>query len=34
MVATEMAQMYEAPIETVSKDVKAFSERLKKKGLL
>jgi hypothetical protein len=34
MVATEMAQMYEAPVEIVSKDVMAFAERLKQKGLL
>lgn len=33
-VATEIAQMYEAPIEIVAKDVQAFAERLRQKGLL
>lgn len=33
-VATEIAQMYEAPVEIVAKDVQAFAERLRQKGLL
>lgn len=34
IVAAEIAQMYEAPVETVFKDVKTFADRLRKKGLL
>ena len=33
-VAAEIAQMYEAPVEIVAKDVHAFAERLRQKGLL
>lgn len=33
-VATEIAQMYETPVEIVAKDVQAFAERLRQKGLL
>jgi len=32
-VAKEIANLYEAPLELVSKDVAAFEERLQKKGL-
>ena len=32
-VAKEIADLYEAPLELVSKDVAAFEERLQKKGL-
>jgi hypothetical protein len=33
-VAQEIAEMYEAPQELVTKDVKTFAEKLQKKGLL
>lgn len=33
-VAQEIAEMYEAPLELVIKDVKAFAEKLQMKGLL
>lgn len=33
-VAKEIAEMYEAPLELVTKDVKSFAEKLQKKGLL
>lgn len=33
-VAKEIAEMYEVPLELVTKDVFAFSEKLKKKGLI
>ena len=33
-VAAEIALMYEAPVEIVTKDVHAFAERLRQKGLL
>lgn len=33
-VAQEIAEMYEAPLELVTKDVSAFAEKLKKKGLI
>lgn len=33
-VAQKIAEMYEAPLEIVTKDVFAFSEKLKKKGLI
>lgn len=33
-VAKEMAEMYEAPIDIVTKDVKRFANSLRKKGLL
>lgn len=33
-VAQEIAEMYEAPLELVTKDVSAFSEKLQKKGLI
>lgn len=33
-VAKEIAEMYEAPLELVTKDVSAFAEKLKKKGLI
>ena len=33
-VAQEIAEMYEAPVELVTKDVSAFAERLQKKGLI
>lgn len=33
-VAKEIAEMYEAPLELVTKDVKTFAEKLQKKGLL
>lgn len=33
-VAKEMATIYEAPIDFVTKDVKRFADSLKKKGLL
>ena len=33
-VAQEIAEMYEAPLELVAKDVSAFAERLQKKGLI
>lgn len=32
-VAQEIAEMYDAPLEIVTKDVIAFTERLNKKGL-
>lgn len=32
-VAQEIAKMYDAPLEIVTKDVIAFTERLNKKGL-
>ena len=33
-VAQEIAEMYEAPLELVTKDVSAFAEKLQKKGLI
>lgn len=33
-IAQEIAEMYEAPLELVSKDVSAFAEKLQKKGLI
>lgn len=33
-VAQEIAEMYEAPLELVKKDVSAFAEKLQKKGLI
>ena len=33
-VAKEIAEMYEAPLELVTKDVFAFAEKLKNKGLI
>lgn len=33
-VAQEIAEMYEAPLEIVKKDVSALAERLQKKGLI
>ena len=33
-VAQEIAKMYEAPLELVTKDVTAFAEKLNRKGLL
>lgn len=33
-VAHEIAEMYEAPLELVTKDVTAFAEKLNRKGLL
>jgi hypothetical protein len=33
-ISKEIAEMYDAPVEIVSKDVNNFAERLKKKGLL
>ena len=33
-VAQEIAEMYEAPLELVTKDVSAFAEKLHKKGLI
>jgi hypothetical protein len=33
-VAKEMADMYEAPIDIVTKDVERFANSLRKKGLL
>ena len=33
-VAKEIADMYEAPLEQVTKDVSAFAEKLQKKGLI
>lgn len=33
-VAQEIADIYEAPLEVVTKDVSAFAEKLQKKGLL
>ena len=33
-VTQEIAEMYEAPLELVTKDVLAFAERLQKKGLI
>ena len=33
-VAQEIAEMYEAPLELVKKDVSAFDEKLQKKGLI
>ena len=33
-VAQEIAEMYEAPVEIVTKDVSAFAEKLQKKGLI
>jgi hypothetical protein len=33
-VAREIADMYEAPLEQVSKDVESFAEKLNRKGLL
>ncbi|MBQ6202100.1 MAG: PqqD family protein [Prevotella sp.] len=33
-VAQKMAEMYEAPLELVTKDVSAFAEKLQKKGLI
>ena len=32
--AQEIAEMYEAPLELVTKDVSAFAEKLQKKGLI
>ena len=33
-VAQEIAEMYEAPLELVTKDVSAFADKLQKKGLM
>lgn len=33
-VAQEIAEMYEAPLELVTKNVTAFAEKLNRKGLL
>ena len=33
-VAQEIADMYEAPLELVTKDVLSFAEKLQKKGLI
>lgn len=33
-VAKEMAAMYEAPIDLVTKDVERFADNLRKKGIL
>ena len=33
-VAQEIAEMYEAPLEQVTKDVTSFAEKLHKKGLI
>lgn len=33
-VAQKMAEMYEAPLELVTKDVSAFAEKLQKKRLI
>ena len=33
-VAQEIAEMYEAPLELITKDVEAFAEKLQKKGLI
>lgn len=33
-VTQEIAEMYEAPLRLVKKDVSAFAERLQKKGLI
>lgn len=33
-VAQEIAEMYEAPLELVKKDVLLFAEKLQKKGLI
>lgn len=33
-VTQEIAEMYEAPLELVTKDVSAFAEKLQKKGLI
>ncbi len=33
-VAQEIAEMYEAPLEQVTKDVTSFAEKLNRKGLL
>ena len=33
-VAQEIAEMYEAHVEIVTKDVSAFAEKLQKKGLI
>ena len=33
-VAQEIAEMYEAPLELVTKDVSAFAEKLQEKGLI
>ena len=33
-IAQEIAEIYEAPLELVSKDVSAFAEKLQKKGLI
>jgi hypothetical protein len=33
-VAQEIAEMYEAPLEQVTKDVTTFAEKLNRKGLL
>ena len=33
-VAQEIAEMYEAPLELVTKDVSAFADKLQKKGLI
>ena len=34
VVAKEIADMYEAPLKEVTKDVSAFAEMLRKKGLI
>jgi hypothetical protein len=34
VVAKEIADMYEAPLKQVTKDVSAFAELLRKKGLI
>lgn len=33
-VTQEIAEMYEAPLELITKDVSAFAEKLQKKGLI
>ena len=33
-VAQEIAEMYEAPLELVTKDVSAFADKLQQKGLI
>ena len=33
-VTQEIAEMYEVPLELVTKDVSAFAEKLQKKGLI
>ena len=33
-VAKEMAKLYEAPLQLVAADVRAFAEKLRKKGII